>query len=191
MLLHLASSRYVGARQHNSTKVTALARVGRWPVASWPSSLRHLLQTQLQFRSACLLYDVATRGRPQIAAFFMFGFDYFGHFTQSKATRQQRSSHAQHLSTHRPGLGRRQRRPRSLVQGQGAQVGPRGLLDEGDGQAHDREEVSRVSQKKQKENLRKEDGIDAVLGEMENEIKENYPRQLWQAPTYLSGGHRR
>ena len=64
--------------------------------------------------------------------------------TVSLSSSSKVENHAQRLPTNRPGLGRRQCRTGRVVQGQGAQDGSRGFADEGDGQARDREEVSRT-----------------------------------------------
>jgi hypothetical protein len=66
------------------------------------------------------------------------------HATRRATKQKKENNHAQHLSTHRPGLGRRQCRPGRVVLA-GAQDGPRGLLDEGGRQALYREEVSQSS----------------------------------------------
>ena len=105
----------------------------------------------------------------------------------------KRRSYAQHLSTHRPGLGRRQRWPGCLVQGQGAQVGPRDLLDEGDRQARDRKEVSRVeSSQKQKERIKWDrHGTQSILGDgMVDGTEEDGPGHCVAVERFFSGAGR-
>ena len=103
-----------------------------------------------------------------------------------------RRSHAQHLSTHRPGLGRRQRRPGRLVQAQGAQVSPRGLLDEGDRQTHDRKEVSQESEETERKSRRSgKMELTLCLERRTRRSRRPIPRQSWRIGTCLGSGHRR